>query len=285
MTAVRRPDLAGSWYPGDRAGCLKEIEGYLAGRPKPSSQGLMGTGGVVPHAGWHFSGRVACTVFAALADINKDPDVIAVIGMHLSPNSPNYTMEEGEWQTPLGNIAIAGELAGELTAKFPFRVETAARHSTDNTIELQLPFVKYFFPDAELLPLGLPPRRESLDIAVELASRAEAHGLNLLAVGSTDLTHYGPNYGFTQMGRGEESLRWVKEENDRRLVNLLLDMNPEGVIKEALMNHNACCAGAAASALAAGIKLGASKAEELTYATSYDKMPSDSFVGYVGVVF
>ena len=45
-----------------------------------------------------------------------------------------------------------------------------------------------------------------------------------------------------------------------------------------------CCAGAAATAIETAKNLGADSAHELVYATSYDKSPGDSFVGYVGIV-
>ena len=59
----------------------------------------------------------------------------------------------------------------------------------------------------------------------------------------------------------------------------------ETVITEALGNHNACCGGAAATAIVAAKQLGAQYAETLAYSTSYDKSPGDSFVGYVGIIF
>ena len=65
----------------------------------------------------------------------------------------------------------------------------------------------------------------------------------------------------------------------------MIAMEPERVITEALSNQNACCAGAAATAIAAAKELGAKQAEEIAYATSYDKNPGDSFVGYTGIVF
>jgi len=65
----------------------------------------------------------------------------------------------------------------------------------------------------------------------------------------------------------------------------MLAMDPEAVIQEGLGHHNACCAGAAATALTAGKAMGAESAESLSYATSYEKNPDDSFVGYVGIVF
>jgi AmmeMemoRadiSam system protein B len=77
----------------------------------------------------------------------------------------------------------------------------------------------------------------------------------------------------------------VRQENDRRVIEAMLGLDPERVIDEALKNQNACCPGAAATAIQAGKHLGATAAESITYATSYDRSPGDSFVGYVGIVF
>jgi AmmeMemoRadiSam system protein B len=77
----------------------------------------------------------------------------------------------------------------------------------------------------------------------------------------------------------------VRDENDRRVIDAMTRMDPEAVIREGLSNDNACCSGAAAAAIAAGKTMGAQKAETLIYATSYDKSPGDSFVGYVGMLF
>jgi hypothetical protein len=104
-------------------------------------------------------------------------------------------------------------------------------------------------------------------------------------VGSTDLTHYGYNYGFLPKGTGEQALEWVKTVNDRRVVGLMVEMDDEQVINEALNNANACCSGAAAAAIAAARELGARKGKIIKYATSYDVHPDSSFVGYVGIVF
>ena len=41
----------------------------------------------------------------------------------------------------------------------------------------------------------------------------------------------------------------------------------------------------AAAAVAAASELGATQAESLAYATSHDRHPGESFVGYSGVVF
>jgi len=108
--------------------------------------------------------------------------------------------------------------------------------------------------------------------------------LSLLAFGSTDLTHYGPNYGWAPKGFGAEAVKWVKEVNDKRFVDLALKLDAAGMLKAAAQDQSACSAGGAVAAVAAAKKEGATKAILTDYYTSYDVMPGDSFVGYAGIV-
>jgi hypothetical protein len=205
--------------------------------------------------------------------------------MHLHPNSSARIMTSGQWETPFGNLQIDADCAGKLAERFSFTVETAEDFTPDNTIELQLPFIKYFFPKARIVPVGVPPSENALKIGQAAVELSSGLGRRFRIVGSTDLTHYGPNYGFSPKGTGPGAVSWVKEENDRRIIDALLSLNPEMVIEEALTRHNACCAGAAACAVAAGNAAGSQAAELVAYATSYDKHPGDSLVGYAGIVF
>jgi len=282
--SVRKAVYSGSWYPDTASGCEKEIRSFLKAGEGDSLALRPRIGGIVPHAGWYFSGMIACNVIHSLINENT-PDVFVVFGMHLHPGSANYIMTEGSWETPFGAIEIHSELARELTRQFDFTIETPERFTQDNTIELQLPFIKYFFDSAKLVPIGVPPNVESLRIGEALSRISERMGLSINVIGSTDLTHYGHNYGFSPKGSGQQAVEWVKTENDRNVIDAMVAMDPERVIEQALANQNACCAGAAATALSAAKHLGATRAETVAYATSYDKSPSDSFVGYVGIVF
>ena len=281
---VRKSMFSGSWYPGNAASCEKEIKGFLKEYSTVTTSDRPLTGGIVPHAGWYFSGSIACNVIHCLSK-EKSPDVFVIFGMHLHSGSPAYIMTEGAWETPFGNLEIETALAKELNEKFTFQIETADRFTQDNTIELQLPFIKYFFKNAKIVPIGVPPTKISLEIGKTVVALSKRLGLQVKVIGSTDLTHYGPNYGFMSHGRGSSALDWVRNDNDRRVIDAMLAMDPEKIIKEAAANQNACCSGAAATAIAAAKELGAKKAETIAYATSHDKSPGDSFVGYVGIVF
>lgn len=281
---VRKADFAGSWYPGNASDCRQAIEEFSQSVfPCPSSSGEK-MGGIVPHAGWFYSGRIACSVIKCLK-AESEPDTCVIFGKHLHPGSNNYLMKEGLWATPLGDLETDSELGEMLASEFSFTLETPSRYEQDNTIELQLPFIKYFFNDVKILPIGVPPSMDSIKIGERIAEISKTLDRKIVILGSTDLTHYGNNYGFSPKGVGEEAVEWVKNENDKKVVNLMLEMDPAGVVNEALENQNACCAGAVAAAIAAAKKLGASKGEKLIQTTSYDIRPDDSFVGYVGVVF
>lgn len=281
---ARKAIFAGSWYPESASECERQIKEFIKESETTIFSGMKPVGGIVPHAGWYYSGKIACNVIKILSE-SGIPDVFLVFGMHLHPGSPRYLMKEGSWETPFGEIEIEGEIASKLADKNSFEIETAQRFTRDNTIELQLPFIKFFFKNVKIVPMGVPPVEESLDIGRDAVKIAKDCGLKVMVLGSTDLTHYGLNYGFVSHGTGAQAVKWVKNENDKKVIDAMLEMNPGKVIKEALSNDSACCAGAAATAISAGKELGSSRAALVSYTTSYDISPADSFVGYAGIVF
>ena len=169
MTAgIKKADFAGSWYPGNEADCRMAIEDFdRSAFPCPEGTDTV-IGGIVPHAGWVYSGSIAYNVIKCLSP-PKNPDTCIIFGRHLHPGSENYIMVNGAWETPLGNLEIDYDLASALSREFKFTIETADHYEPDNTIELQLPFIKYLFSDIHIVPIGLPPKSESLKIAKRAA--------------------------------------------------------------------------------------------------------------------
>jgi len=281
---VRRAEFAGSWYPGTRVECIRSIQGLEQEcAPCPQADGRP-VAGLVPHAGWYYSGRLACNVIQCLAKSNS-PDVCIIFGRHLPPTEQAYIMTLGAWATPLGDLEIDEKVAQRIATEYDFVIEDAVSHEPDNTIELQLPFIKYFFPNTKIVPIGLPPKQFTLEVARRTVEICHELGRNTVVVGSTDLTHYGYSYGFVPKGSGPGAVTWVKEENDRMLIQQILKLDSGAVIKEALDHHNACCPGAVAATIEAAKALRATEAREVGYYTSYDVRPDTNFVGYVGILF
>ena len=275
---IRERMLPVGWYPGSPSGCRAAIEQFVAGvAPLPS--GTRVYGGIVPHAGWQFSGKAAARVFALTAKVTQ-PQVVAVFGGHLGGNSPPLLVTDEAWETPLGNLTLATEFYQPLRK----RLSLAEEYPGDNSIEVQLPMVKYFFPNARVLALRAPQSPQAMELGAAVVAVAQDLKVTLLAFGSTDLTHYGPNYGWAPKGRGPEAVKWVKEVNDKRFIDAALKLDGAAMLKAAQEDQSACSAGGAVAAVAAAKKLGAQKAILHDYYTSYDVMPGDSFVGYAGIV-
>jgi len=270
--------LPPGWYPASKSECLTVIEQMVAG-VKPLPPGARVFGGIVPHAGWYFSGKAAARVFCLAAKVTQ-PQGVCVCGGHLGGDPPPLLVTDQAWETPLGDVPLATEFYEPLRKRLTLKEE----HPGDNTIEVQLPFVKHFFPNAKVLAVRGPHSGQAVALGEAVAAIAQELKLSLLAFGSTDLTHYGPNYGWAPKGYGADAVKWVKEVNDKNFVDLALKLDGEGMLKAAARDQSACSAGGAVAAVAAAKKLGASKAALIDYYTSYDIMPGDSFVGYMGAV-
>lgn len=276
---LRQRMLPTGWYPGTQSGCVGEIDSFIAGT-KPLPAGVKVMGGMIPHAGWYFSGKLAARVFHLNALVTQ-PQVVCIFGGHLGGNSPPLLVTEDAWETPLGEAPLATAFYKPLSAKMTLKPEPPG----DNTIEVNMPFIKHFFPKSQVLAIRAPQADAALKLGEAVAEVARDLGKSILFFGSADLTHYGPNYGWAPKGYGADAVQWVKEVNDKRFLDAVLKLDGPGAIAAATEDQSSCSAGAPAAAMAGAKKLGAAKAHLVDYYTSYDIMPGDSFVGYGGVVW
>jgi hypothetical protein len=272
---VRTRSLPPGWYPGGREQTIRNIQEFSRSLEEPTGTAVAG---VAPHAGWSFSGSIACHVFQSLSE---DVQTIVVVGGHLAPNSGLLAAFEEGYETPLGVLDADMDLLRVLRDGCSLREDRYA----DNTVEIQLPLLKYLHPEAKALHLRAAPSGEALQLGDELAAAAERLRRNVAVIGSTDLTHYGDNYGFTPHGTGANAVKWVKEVNDRRLIDALLAMELEKALDLAGSEHSACSVGGAVAAARFAQRRGASRGELLEYRTSYDLSPSPFFVGYGGIIY
>lgn len=271
---VRRRCLPAGWYPGTAQGVREAVREWAL----PDDGRRAAVAGVAPHAGWEFSGRLAGAVFAGLA---VDLDTIVIIGGHLASVDGILCAPEEAYETPLGPAPADLELAAALRRLVRMDDDRWA----DNTVEVQLPLARHFHPQARCLGLRAPPSAAAGGLGRAVAAAGRTLGRRVAVVGSTDLTHYGPNYGFAPSGTGAAAERWVRDVNDRRFVEALVAMDEDAVRERAVREHSACSAGGAIAALAFARERGATRGELLSYGTSRDVHPGDSFVGYAAILY
>lgn len=244
--------------------------------------------GIVPHAGWVFSGAVAATVFGCI-QAKSDPATFILLGaIHQWGVNRNSVYAGGAWSTPFGNVEVDNDTASVLLAQAgDLLVEDERAHFDEHSIEVQIPFIKYFFPKAKIVPIQIVPDEDAVVTGRRIGEIVSQAKKEIVVVGSTDLTHYGDNYQFAPRGYGPPALKWLKE-NDERIITLCLGMHADRIIAEAQTHKNACGAGAMAATVSAAKAMHAKKGVLIEHTTSHEVMREGDFemgVGYAGIVF
>ena len=278
---IRRTQLDGLWYPAkpdEAIAAMDQWRPYVEAGPAPQGKTLAV---IVPHAGWLFSGKLAAkAVWRAAKSFGPNgPDLIAVLGGHLSAQNPVIAFDDQFWATPLGRFPIEKDLNKRLSGNLSPRVWFGS--TDDNTIEVVLPILMRYFPDAALWPLRAAPNESALALGKVLADLSKER--SLLIVASTDLTHYGRAYGFAPAGGGAEGEAY-RRDNDLAFISAALEPNPSAMVDIGDKKKAACSAGAAAAAAEAARILGA-KAELIDHYSSYDIQPGPQSVGYAGIAY
>jgi AmmeMemoRadiSam system protein B len=281
---LRKQSLPPGWYPQS----AEQINGFLGSllRDNPSA-----VCAAAPHAGWYYSGLIAAR---AVSSLREDAETVVVVGGHLPGGARPLIMTEDGAVTPLGILETDGEFCSRLSAELGCRGD----QYRDNTVEVLLPMVKFFFPRSRVAAMRFPADLESFERGKTIARIGAALGRRLVLLGSTDLTHYGDNYGFAPAGSGKKALDWVTNVNDAAFIAAALSGNPAETLARAEEDFSACSAGAVLAcqgfaaergAAASGGLAGANRAELLIYATSADvtlaegRDVPDSFVGYAAM--
>jgi len=269
---IRDYSLPSGWYPREAAEASRFLSDFRQTGPFTRAA-------VAPHAGWYYSGRLAARAAACL---QPETDTVVVIGGHLSDSPPLFAMEDAV-RTPFGPMPIDGQLRGALLESLDGRED----RYRDNSVEVLLPIARYFFPQARLLWLRLSAQGASFEAGKVIAREAAKLKRKVNVLASTDLTHYGVNYGFSPHGTGKEALRWVREENDAAFIKAVEAGISGEVLRCAELDFSACSVGAVLGAMGFAEEQGLGGARLLQYATSADaggKIP-DSFVGYAAMAY
>jgi AmmeMemoRadiSam system protein B len=289
---ARKPVVAGQFYPGRRDSCVEEINQCLEQRTLSESLPDTIVAGIVPHAGWAFSGSLAALVFAAVKRRHEKVHTFVILGAaHSYFGGMPAVYDRGSWTTPLGDVPIDEELAEQILDKGT-AVSDLYAHRAEHSIEVQVPFIQHLFAEAEILPILTPPTEQAIELGTSIGDVISGNEHEkFVVIGSTDLTHYGPRYGFTPMGMGADAFKWASHVNDRKFIDLALKLDPEEMLHSAAENCNACGAGAAAAAVAVAKRLGRTKGLLLAHTNSNEVMlrtmgtSSQDAVGYAAIVF
>ena len=95
---TRKPVVAGQFYPGQHDSCVAEIHEFIEDFSPPDSLPATIVAGIVPHAGWVFSGALAAMVFEAVKERHERVNTFVVFGaatVTSAPSRPSAPQEPG----------------------------------------------------------------------------------------------------------------------------------------------------------------------------------------------
>jgi len=291
---VRHAQFAGpfGFYPDDPDTCRRQVQQCLRSPADPGTTDALPerlVAGIAPHAGWVYSGPTAGVTFRLLQERSRPATVVMAGACHrvTGRHTGGIVMAEGRWETPLGPLAVDEAFAAALIER-GVADDGPEVHSHEHSLEVMTPFVKACFPQAGIVPVMIPPDDRAPSVGEAIAEVASQLDRPTVVVASTDLTHYGPDYGFTPAGLGPPARDWVLKDNDGRLLELIRDLDAEAIVPEAMRSRSACGAGAVAATITAARGLGARRGHVVAHTLSCEVRPDpahESFVGYAAVVF
>lgn len=163
---VREPVVNGLFYSNDPQKLKEEIT-YLLPQGIERKNRLSAYGAIVPHGKFSVSGEIQANLYS---EIEFTENFIIIGPFHKTTSSTISLFNRGFWQTPLGMIEVNDRLANEIKLNAKDIVCDPEAHSEEYSIEVQLPFLQYFFDfphKPKIIPILLSPnleRKLSIDL-------------------------------------------------------------------------------------------------------------------------
>lgn len=142
---IKKMNAAGTFYPAKKDELEELFKNYTVESPKYYSRAI-----IIPHAGYKYSGQLAAK---GIQQINKAVKNIFIFApAHYERIFGCSLCKYNAFETPFGEIEVNQTLTKEIaklcdcnTSNFAFEKE--------HSIEVQLPLIKYFLPNAKIVPV------------------------------------------------------------------------------------------------------------------------------------
>jgi MEMO1 family protein len=279
MDRIRPAAVAGSFYPAEAEELIRLLDECFESSPlgpqgaKSARVSLLG--GLVPHAGYIYSGPCAAHLYACLDNSIK---CVILLGVNHQARGHRAALSPADfWQTPLGWVKVEQQLNQLLQGQVRFLKQDEAAHTQEHSIEVQLPFLQRVLGEFSLVPLSLAhiSIEECAELGAALADMVRKNnrsGTRTVVMASSDLSHY-------------LSPKETVELDGMALAEVLA-LNPRALIDVAEReNITMCGVLPAAVLLFAANGLGVKQATLLKHCHSGDAAPMRKVVGYASVAF
>ena len=265
----RKAVYAGTWYPGTEDTINATIDSYLTNKKVMARKAI---GIMVPHAGWLYSGEVAARVYAS----TRIPSTVIMIGPNHTGQGYMISLSDHDtWQTPGGAVTLDSSFSKRITELCGGTIsldDTA--HDQEHSLEIQLPFLRYFRKDVKIVPLILGTQSPEICriLGEGIAGAIKESKQDILVLASSDMTHY-------------ESIDEARKK-DNLAIQQILALQPDKLLSTvAKYDISMCGVAPAAVMLYAARSLNATQAQLISYDTSGTvTRDNNEVVGYAGII-
>lgn len=264
---MREPAVAGQFYPENPDDLKRTIEQSFLHPLGPGKVPLLSevrlgriVGGIVPHAGYIYSGPVAAHFYSALAQ-DGFPETFIIIGPNHTGIGSMVSLYLDDFKTPLGIVRVDREL-GKKLRKDIVDLDPSA-HIYEHSVEVQLPFLQFFKKDIKFVPIVMMAQDYEFAYALSGIIKDAIDDRDVIVIASSDFSHYVPKRSAYE--RDSYAIKTILEKNIKEFYNSLekydISICGYGPIATMLMATNG-------------------RPELLKYATSGDVFPMNDVVGY-----
>lgn len=263
---VRRPAVAGYYYPAEAAALRREVNRLSPERPRREADAIL-----VPHGSFQHAGAVLGATFGQISIPRR---CLALGPSHTGSWMPWSLMTSGSYRTPLGEVPIDEVCAEALRQRCPFLTVDAWGQPGEHAIEVLIPFLQVLGPrDLTIVPImiGSDDSSEQSELAAALTSVIRMQEEPVLLIASSDLSHYEP----ASSGRAK----------DQALIEAICELNRASLWQRVREDRTLMCGvSAAAVVMESAQALGSTRGTLLSYATSaMAGGDPHSAIGYAGI--
>ena len=178
---IRPSTVAGMFYPADPVQLNRVLDRFFS-QVSPAGGAL---GIVSPHAGYIYSGQTAAHAFA---EIDREFNGTFLIIGPSHRGFPSCTSLI-TWGTPLGEVRVNSELVSLIDLPVD---DEAMVYGNENSIEVQVPFIQFRFPECPIAPImmGHQTMDEIIRLADIIGSALDKYSGDVRIVASSDFSHY-----------------------------------------------------------------------------------------------
>ncbi|MCS5421024.1 MULTISPECIES: AmmeMemoRadiSam system protein B [Psychrilyobacter] len=182
----REEFVRGKFYPEKKKDIEKMIENFLKIESPKKKDGEI-LGGIVPHAGYEFSGPSAVHFFNTLKE--KDIETVIIVNPSHTGYGEDINLDTNEvWGSPMGDLEIDLDFEKELDLPY-----SGDAHKFEHSGEVMLPFLKYFIKsEFKIVPITMKIQtyKNAKYLAEKIDEAAKKQRKKILVIASSDFSHY-----------------------------------------------------------------------------------------------